>query len=394
MIDLLLLLAVGLSAFGGWHRGFVTSALSATGWLAGLFFGLWAVPGLIDALSLRPDSDVTAALVVILVALVIASICAALLGLVGRLVVGATDWHPIRMVDASLGAVAMALVAMVAGWAILSSARPLLSADASERIDSSHGWRWLDRSMPDGARSAVGQLNDQLQTAQFPEVFHADTSSAPVPVPGDSVTKSPAITAARDSIFKIRSTSDSCRNITLGSGWVVSKNRIVTNAHVVAGGEQITVQAGGEGPRLRARVVAFDPDLDLAILRVPGLDADSLPRVANLARGATAVAAGFPNGGDYHLAPAAVRDEGVMGGRDIYGSKIVNRDIFTLSATVIQGNSGGPLITPDGHVAGTIFAKAEANKPIGFALTDKATDALLDSAPSLVDKVPTGACRE
>ena len=392
VIDVILVLAISLAALGGWRRGFVTSALSAAGWLAGLVLGLWAVPRLLDLADLRPDSEVTSALVVLLGALVLATVLAGLLSMVGVRVATALHWRPVRLIDSGLGALAMAFAAMLAGWAVLSSARPLMSDDVVQHIDASHGWRALDRTVPDSARSAVDDLNTRLESSPFPQVFEHNVPSSPAAIPDAASVTTPAVDRARESVLKIRSSSQDCRGVAFGSGWVVSDNRVVTNAHVVAGGERITVQPGGDGRRLRATVVAFDPQLDLAILRVPDLDERPLPRAADLAEGAPAVAAGFPNGGDYHLSPAAVSDESVTGGRDIYDDRLVNRDIFTLSTTVIPGNSGGPLITPDGRVAGTIFAKAQANDTIGFALTDDATDSVLDRAAALREPVSTGSC--
>ncbi|MDE9366418.1 MarP family serine protease [Luteipulveratus sp. YIM 133132] len=391
MIDLVLLLAATLAAVAGWRRGLVTSALSAGGWLLGLLLGLWAVPALLDLLDQRPTSDLTAALVVTVGALILATVGAGALGALGQRVVGTVSWRPARLLDAGLGATAMVLAALIAGWALISTARPLLSAAAGDQIDRSHGWHLLDRSVPDEARTALGRLNDQLESSPFPKVFHT-LPAAPAAPPDASVLGSPAIAQAQESVVKVRSTSDRCGGIAFGSGWVVSDDRVVTNAHVVAGGQRITVRPGGDGSRLDATVVAYDPDLDLAILAVPGLTAQPLPRVPELGTGATGVAAGFPNGGDYHLSPAVVHADAVSSGRNIYDSKTVNRDIYTLSTTVVPGNSGGPLLTRDGGVAGTIFARADNDGSIGFALTDRATDRLLDQAPTLRREVPTGAC--
>lgn len=392
VIDLFLLVLVSLAALGGWRRGLVTSAMSATGWVVGLLVGLWVTRFILDAFDVRPESDVTSALLVAGGGLLLAAVASAALSVLAHRVVRHITWRPAQLLDSGLGAVTMVLAAAIAGWALLSSARPLLSTEATDRVDSSHGWQMLDRSVPESARTAVGQLNEQLETSPFPTVFQKPGAAAPVPVPGEEVTRSPQIDQAEESIIKVRSRSDTCHGISSGSGWVVSKNRIVTNAHVVAGGEQITVQPGGDGAIRKATVVAYDPELDLAILRVPNLNTDPLPRVPHLDRGATAVAAGYPLGGDLHLSPAAVSDEDLMGGRNIYDSAVVHRDIYTLSTTVQPGNSGGPLITQDGRVAGTIFARAEENSTIGFALTDKATDAMLDKAPSFSKRVATGGC--
>lgn len=393
MVDLLLVVMIVLAAVSGWRQGLVTSALAAVGWLSGLVVGLWLVPIVLAEFSSLPRTGTRAALVVVLSSLVLALIGAAGLGAVGRAFVRATNVRPVRLVDSGLGAVAMAAVVAVAGWALISSARPLLPANMAQQVDDSRAWQSLDDTMPDQARVAVADLNDRLAQTPFPEVF-AQQEPAPVQVapPDDAVAQSAAIRNVRDSVLKVRSAAPSCQEMSVGSGWVVSPERVVTNAHVVAGGQQVTVQSGGDGERLDASVVGYDPQLDLAILQVPGLDAQPLVRTGELTRGDDAVAAGYPEGGNYTLTAARVRNGTEATGKDIYGEQTVTRAIYSLNANVLPGDSGGPLLTTDGRVAGTVFAKSATSNDLGFALTDAATDAWLDRAASLSQPVATGSC--
>lgn len=392
MIDLVLVLVALLAVWLGWRRGLVTSALTAVGWIAGLLVGLAATPAVLDALDLRPEADNTAALVVVLAALLLAAVGAGVMGALAGMVVRLTNVRPVRLLDSGLGAVALLVTTLLASWAVLASARPLLSADGVRAVDSSYGWRAMDRAAPPAARDALGRFGDQVDASPFPEVFAGREPQVEVEAPDPDVASSPAIARARGAVLKIRSSSDSCAMRSVGSGWVVSENRVVTNAHVIAGGQRITVQPGGEGERHEATVVAFDPDLDLAILRVDTLDAPVLDRAPDLDRGAEAVAAGYPQGGDYTLTAARVRAQMAAVGRDVYGSKPVNRDIYALNAQLLPGDSGGPLLTTDGQVGGTVFARSADDPNTGYALTDDATDSWLDQAGELSSEVPTGDC--
>lgn len=392
MIDLLVILVLSLALLGGWRQGFIASALSALGWLTGVLIGVWATPRFLDAFELRPESELNTALLTLVCALVLGAIGAGTLGHLGQTLARRIPFHPARIVDAGLGALAMGVIALVAVWAGLSSARPLLSADATQQVESAQSWKMLDRAVPDSTRSAVGSLNERFDDSPFPEVFSGSEPQVDVPAPDGSTAAAPAVQQAQASVIKIRSASNQCDGISVGSGWVVSDNRVVTNAHVVAGGNAVTAQAGGSGQQLPAAVVAYDTDLDLAILRVPGLDAPALSRTGDLDRGTPVAAAGFPRGGDYAVKNGRIRTETHATGQDVYNRKPVNREIYLVRATVVSGNSGGPLLTSNGEVAGTVFAKSASNDNTGYALTDDATNDWLNRAPSLTEGVATGDC--
>jgi S1-C subfamily serine protease len=129
------------------------------------------------------------------------------------------------------------------------------------------------------------------------------------------------------------------------------------------------VQIGGTGRVYRATVVLFDPTSDVAVLDVPGLNATPLQFDNGGASGDSAVVAGFPEDGPFTPVAARIRQEISAQGQDIYQQKTAVRDIFSLYAQVLQGNSGGPLLTPSGHVYGVVFAKSLEDSSTGYALT-------------------------
>ena len=197
---------------------------------------------------------------------------------------------------------------------------------------------------------------------------------------------------AATSIVKITGVAASCNRGQEGSGWVVAPERVVTNAHVVAGTSSDHVRIQGTGRSYDASVVVFDPQRDLAVLSVPGLPAPALTQGPNLKRSDSAIVAGFPLDGPYRLDPARVRDTLTATGADIYGNPGAVREVYSLFARVEPGNSGGPLLSVSGEVVGIVFAKSLDDDQTGYALTLDEARPVLEAAGSAFSPVSTGGC--
>ena len=167
---------------------------------------------------------------------------------------------------------------------------------------------------------------------------------------------------------------------------------MLTNAHVVAGVDDPQVRVSGDGELLDARVVVFDPDADLAVLYVPELTAAPLDLDDSAGRGDQAVVAGFPGGGPFRLVAARVRDTINARGPDIYHRKQVTREVFSLFADVEPGNSGGPLLSPDGDVYGVVFAKSLDDPNTGYALTVDEARSVARAGRGATREVDTDSC--
>jgi S1-C subfamily serine protease len=166
----------------------------------------------------------------------------------------------------------------------------------------------------------------------------------------------------------------------------------MTNAHVVAGVEDPTVQVDGVGRMLSASVVYFDPAIDVAVLAVPDLTAVPLRFGGVAGRGSDAVVAGFPGGGKLTAEAARVRGRITAQGQDIHGTGPVTRDIYSLRSRVLPGNSGGPLLSPAGLVYGVVFAAASRDSSTGYALTADEVAAAAAAGRKATQAVPTGSC--
>jgi S1-C subfamily serine protease len=237
----------------------------------------------------------------------------------------------------------------------------------------------------------AGELGRLLDDTGLPNLFVGlePLPAAPVDVPTDPTARAIAASAQASTV---KVSAATCQYTSTGSGFVIARGYVVTNAHVIAGATTIrvlTVQGG-----LQDAVAVFDdPELDVALLWVPRLDAPALRfAVADPDRGATGATLGYPHGGALTISPAAVAGSYDATGRDIYGARLVSRRILELRAEVDQGDSGGPLVMADGTVGGVVFAEARTNDQVGYALTPTSVATAVEPRIGRTGPVDTGAC--
>jgi len=211
--------------------------------------------------------------------------------------------------------------------------------------------------------------------------------AAPVPVPTRGVVGR-AGRAGEASTVQVLGAG--CGGTIEGSGFVVAPDLVVTNAHVIAGTSPV-VRLGDR--QLDATPVVFDPEEDLAMLRVEGLDAPALPlEVGRAPRGTGGAVVGYPGGGPLTVREAAVRRALEAVGRDIYGSGRVRREVYELQSIVRPGSSGGPFVLGDGDAAGVVFAASTTDPRLGYAIASTEVRPLLQEAERRTTGVGTGPC--
>ena len=237
-------------------------------------------------------------------------------------------------------------------------------------------------------------MTQALDRQGFPRVFDGlgPEPIASVDAPDPAVAADPDVQRALASVIHVRAESRSCDRAQVGSGWVVSPGRVATNAHVVAGSDRVRVSVGGTGRERTARVVAFDPRRDVAVLEVLGLEAPAMPLGPPLDQGDTAVVAGFPGDDGLWVGGARVRDVLTAQGADIYGNPGVVREVYSLRAQVRRGSSGGPVLDPSGAVVGMVFATSLDDPDTGYALTLDEIGAVLAQGSVTSAPVATGQC--
>ncbi|MGK5694105.1 MarP family serine protease [Streptomyces sp. URMC 128] len=372
VLDILLLVAAVWFAVVGYRQGFVVGILSVTGFLGGGLVAVYALPVIWDAITDNAEVNTTAAVVAVVVVIVCASVGQALTTHLGNKLRRHITWSPARALDATGGAlvnvVAMLLVAWLIGSALAGTTLPTLGKE----VRNSKVLLGVSQALPDQAATWFADFSSVLAQNGFPQVFSPFSNEPITDVqrPDPALAGSPVATRAQRSIVKVMGTAPSCGKVLEGTGFVFDDRRVMTNAHVVGGVDEPTVQIGGEGRKYDATVVLYDWRRDIAVLDVPDLKAPVLRfTTKDAGSGDGAIVAGFPENGAYDVRAARVRGRITANGPDIYHRGTVRRDVYSLFATVRQGNSGGPLLTPDGRVYGVVFAKSLDDAETGYALT-------------------------
>ncbi|WP_189537729.1 MarP family serine protease [Streptomyces roseolilacinus] len=372
VLDILLLVAAVWFAIVGYRQGFVVGILSVIGFLGGGLVAVYLLPLVWGPLAGDAEVSTTAAIVAIAVVLVFASVGQTLTTHLGNRLRRHITWSPARALDATGGAlvnvVAMLLVAWLIGTALAGTALPTLGKE----VRNSKVLLGVSQVMPTQASTLFADFSSVLAQNGFPQVFSpfANEPITEVRPPDPALVDSPVAARAQQSIVKVVGTAGGCGKVLEGTGFVFGERRVMTNAHVVGGVDEPTVQIGGQGKLYDATVVLYDWERDIAVLDVPDLRARPLEFTETDARsGDSAIVAGFPENGAYDVRSARVRGRINADGPDIYHRGEVRRDVYSLYATVRQGNSGGPLLTADGKVYGVIFARSLDDASTGYALT-------------------------
>ncbi|MER7410297.1 MULTISPECIES: MarP family serine protease [Streptomyces] len=387
LLDVLLIVAALAFAGSGYRRGLVAGLVSLAGFIGGAVAGVWLLPFVLD----HVDRGTTAATVVALLTVLLPALAGhALASQLAWRVREALSWGPVRWVDGVGGAVVNVVSVLVVGWVVGSALAASPSPALNQAIRGSTVLETVHERMPDSAATWFNRATGALTTAGFPQVFnpfeHEPGASVPEPS-GDAVTRQATVAAQRSTV-KIEGVAhvDGGRQGQEGSGFVYARGHVMTNAHVVAGVDEPSVRVGGTGRPYEARVVLFDPGKDIAVLNVPGLPAPALEFAGDASRGDPGVVAGYPENGGLDLRAAAIAERTTARGQDIYGSSLTSRDIYAIRSQVRPGNSGGPLLTPDGRVSGLVFARSTSDAGLGYALTadqvrDRAREAATATRP-------------
>ncbi|KNE80664.1 MULTISPECIES: MarP family serine protease [Streptomyces] len=372
VLDILLLLAAVWFAVVGYRQGFVVGILSVIGFLGGGLVAVYLLPVIWDRLTDRSPPGTAAVVVAVVVVIVCASVGQAFTTHLGNKLRRHITWSPARALDATGGALVNVVAMLLIAWLIGSALAGMALPPVGKEVRNSKVLLGVERVLPDAAHNWSSEFRSVLAQNGFPQVF-SPFSNEPITTvepPDPELANSPVVARAQRSIVKVLGTADSCSKVLEGTGFVFARNRVMTNAHVVGGVDEPTVQIGGEGRLYDATVVLYDWERDIAVLNVPGLDAPALEFAEKDAeRGDGAIVAGFPENGGFDVRAARVRSRIQADGPDIYHRGTVSRDVYSLFTLVRQGNSGGPLLTPDGRVYGVIFAKSLDDEDTGYALT-------------------------
>jgi len=368
LLDLVLIVLAAAFAVAGYRQGFIVGVLSCIGFLAGAAIGATFSPSVAKFLVHGSSQQALVAIILVFIAAMIGQLLASLLGVMVR---SRVTWRPVAMVDALGGAAVSVLSVLVIAWFVGSAVVNAPFPAVARQVRSSEVLRGVNDFMPPTALTMFSDFRHLLDESPYTDVFGAlgINGSANVPPPDKAVLAWPVVQRDRNSIVKIWGEAKyTCDRSLEGSGFVISPEHVLTNAHVVAGMTVGPYVSYGGGNGTPAKVVLFDWNNDVAILYVPGLRAPPLHFAGPAERGSVAAVAGYPENGPFRAVPARVGSQWAASGPNIYRSGTVTRDIYAVRATVEPGNSGGPLLAKNGKVYGVVFAASTTARDTGFAL--------------------------
>lgn len=383
-LDVFIVLTAALAAIGGYRIGFVARSLSWVGLLVGLSAAVIGLPYLLRSV----DHLTSLSRLAVVSSLMLAG---ALLGQMVGLIAGSKLSSVVpqglaRSGDRVAGAFAGGFGVLVMVWLMLPTAAEVPGWSSQQVRSSRIAQAVYDDAPP--APDAMKTLRRLVGDENFPSVFEglAPAPDAGPPPPEVSLDPS-AVTRVRAASVKVEGLA--CNRSQDGSGFVVARGLVVTNAHVVAGETSTRVVTSG-GVELDAEVVLFDAARDLALLRVPRLTADPLP-IGDAAIGEIGAVFGHPNGQDaLAIHPAAIRRQITAVGRDLYDVASTRRDVLILAAELQPGDSGGALVNSQGEVIGVAFAIAPDKSDTAYALNTSELHAVLEQPYNR--QVSTGPC--
>ncbi|MCP3424128.1 MarP family serine protease [Nocardioides pinisoli] len=386
-LDWCLLALVGVYALSGYWQGFITGASATAGLLLGGLAGIWAAPlALGDA---APSLWVS--LGALFIVIISASLGQALFQFVGARLRDRITWQPIRAVDAIGGSALSAVAVLLVAWALGVAVSGTRIGAFTPLVRDSSILAKVDETLPADSGEVLQAFNNVVGTTFFPRYLEPFAPERIVAVrPGDPrMLTDPDVIAAEASVVKVRGTNG-CGSGVEGTGFFYAPGRLMTNAHVVAGVTRPEVEVGGSS--VTASVVLYDPDLDIAVLSLPDTGAFPLAFDTGVEPRDPVAVLGYPEDGPYDVESGRVRSEQRLRSPDIYGEGTVIRQVFSLRALIRPGNSGGPIVTSAGDVAGMVFAASVSDPDTGYALTaeqvaESAAEGLTAAAP-----VDTGTC--
>jgi uncharacterized membrane protein required for colicin V production len=384
LLDVLVILLLLVYLGEGVRNGFVRSVSAILGVAAGAVVAFFLVPvfaAIVPDPFWRTFTIVAASGVLLLGG-------HALGATVGRALRGKRmELNPIdRLFGGIANLVVAALVIGLVAGGISSLGIPLLSRAVSD----SYVLKGIAAVTPEPVEAALARLRSLVLAEGLPSLPDPNGVTAPPAAP-TGPTDTDALHRAAQSVVRISGTAYACGQNQSGSGFVIADDRVVTNAHVVAGVTQPVVEAPN-GQAIEASVVYFDAEDDLAVLAVRGLDASPLAMGPTLGTGADAVVDGYPFGGPFTTGSAKVLAVTRSSIPDVYNRADTIREIYSLAADVQPGNSGGPLLATDGRIAGIVFARSADQSHLGYAMTDAELSPVVRQAPGLSAAVSSGSC--
>jgi len=392
VIDIFLAAAILMFGWIGFRRGTLRIVLSLLGLAVGGSLGIIATPSLQSLFSgasyaFKPAIGLTSIVLS-------ASLGMFLFGILGGFLRVILLPFPFMKTFDSLIGLFLAVVAVASIISTLSSAAQVIPNNTINKLFAESKINLeIEKYLPDRFINTAQRIQNVVTNSPLPEVFRSLVESRiitsqleeDVGIP-ESVKKSIASTVRIDGIAK------SCSAAMVGTGFIVANERVITNAHVVAGVQEPVITLSNTQTQLGGKVILIDRKKDLAIIFVPGLAGNNLTFIGPVTPNEVGFVVGYPNGGSLRTSAVSVSAEFESLGLDIDGNNDARRDLIAFGGDVKPGNSGGPLLNEQGQVLGIVFAADEKNKNTGYALAPNEMAKLISESTYVTEPIDTGNC--
>jgi len=382
-VDLVIIILILATIIRGWRAGLIQQVLVFVGFMSGLLIGSLLVTLIVP----RFPNQLTKVFTLLLVELSLAFVLVVVARRISRRIKVRSLNLPLNGINNSFGSILGATFVLITIWLAASVLANIDSYGVGRNISRSGIIRSLDSALPPSP-DVFARLEKIVSPNGLPDVF--------LGIEPQRTTVSPKNTVSNEMILKAKSSmvriqGAGCGGIVSGSGFVVAKDTVVTAAHVLAGVKRL--QVVDKKKSYWATAVAFDPELDMAVLKVKNLPGPPLTLSDKVLPDKSAAAImGFAGGGPLAIENVTIIDNMTATGRSIYNIGQVDRNIYEILGNFESGDSGGPLLAPDGTVVGVFFGISLSQDSIGYALLIDQFKPLIDQAVYSNKSVSTGTC--
>lgn len=388
LLDVILVLVMLGFIVSGMARGVWVTVGSAVGFLVGATAAFFAIPMVAEWVP-----DPLWRTVAVIGCAIILIVAGHALGSAAGVAIQRMFRSPaVRGLSSLIGGAVNLVVAVAVIAALSFSVQAMGFPQVNQHMKQSNVLQTVNAAVPQDVESMFAQVRSAVLASDIPEVAQLLVPEDAEDLP-DGVELTDAAETTSQSVGRISGVAQECGQSQSGSGVAVSPNRVVTNAHVVAGVTEPSVEMP-DGQVVSGQVVHFDPERDLALLAVETLNSEPAPVGGPMERGDQGFVMGYPAGGPFVAGPSVVQAREVSTINDIYGESPSDVEIYQLNADVRQGNSGGPVVNEEGHVVGVVFARAMEGNSVGFAVTAEATGDVLANPDAFTETAGTGECVE
>jgi S1-C subfamily serine protease len=392
LVDVFIAAAFLIFGWIGFRRGILRTILSIIGLFVGGAAGAIATPSIQSLISnnafgFKPTIGLTSIILG-------ASLGMFLFGVLGSFLrVVLLPFPFMKTIDSMIG-FGLAIIAVASISSTLSSAAQVIpNRTVNNLFSQSELISQIDQYLPERFKDAAQKIQNVITDSPLPEVFKSLVESRITPTQLQSDVAIPEIvTESVASTVRIDGIAESCSAAMVGTGFIVSPERVITNAHVVAGVKEPVITLFNSQTQLGGRVIAIDRKKDIAIIFVPGLTGEKLTFIGPVTPNEIGFVVGYPNGGNLRTMPVSVTSEFESIGTDIDGNGETRREVIVFGGDVKPGNSGGPLLNDQGQVLGVVFAADAENKNTGYALAPSEVAKLVSETSSVMQAIETGEC--